>query len=360
MISRSKLFFLVLLGIGLSGCASGNVVTRRFFWPALPERPRIEWLKTYSSQADFSSGGFGDVMTDLFGEAEPLTFDKPVDIKSDGNGRVYISDAGLNKVVVYDLVKKDVHYLAGGQASLMANPTALTLDANGNLYVADVDRRVILIFDKSERLVGKIELGNKITRVGGMVIDAPRNRLICTDVRGHKLLIFSMTGDLLQTIGERGDGDGQFNFPGPVVVDKKGEIIVGDSLNARIQIFDEHGKFLRKFGQRGDSPSEFQLLKGLALDSDGDIYVTDGKGNKVSIYNQQGEYLLTFGRRFAIEPGRDVAAGFLIPQGIDIDRNDRIYIVDQINRRFQVFQYISDSFLAQHPIPGYPPGQAGK
>ena len=179
--------------------------------------------------------------------------------------------------------------------------------------------------------------------------------MICVDVRGHKVVALSMTGELLLTIGTRGDEDGQFNFPGPVTINKKKEIIVGDAMNARIQVFDKNGKFLRKFGRRGDSAAEFQLLKGVAVDSDDNIYVTDGKGHKIGIFSSQGEFLMAFGGRASVlESGRDQAAGFVIPQGIAIDRSDKLFVVDQMNYRFQVFQYISDAFLEKNPIPGYP------
>jgi sugar lactone lactonase YvrE len=96
------------------------------------------------------------------------------------------------------------------------------------------------------------------------------------------------------------------------------------------------------------------LLKGVAVDSDDNIYVTEGKGNKIIIFSTNGEWLLTVGGQYsALTSGRVAPGGFLLPQGIDIDKNDRIFVVDQLNKRFQEFQYISDSFLKQHPIEGY-------
>ena len=41
---------------------------------------------------------------------------------------------------------------------------------------------------------------------------------------------------------------------------------------------------------------------------------------------------------------------FLFPLGIDIDSTDKIYVVDQMNTRVQVFQYFSEEYLrrSQH------------
>jgi DNA-binding beta-propeller fold protein YncE len=347
---------LLLLNLWLVGCAAEKPVTRRFFWPALPERPRIEWLKSYSNQNDFAQGGFSSVISGIVGETAPISFEKPLDIKSDGAGKVYVTDVGLEKVIVYDMVKKDVHAMTPGGEAKFGRPVSLALDALGNVYVADSEEKCIFVFDKSERLVRVIDTADKIKNFGGIAVDRGRQRLLCVDVRGHKVVVMSLTGDVLFSFGERGDENGRFNFPGPVAINKKGEIIIGDAMNSRVQVFTGDGKFLRKFGQRGDSLGEFQLLKGVAVDSDDNIYVTDGKGNKVGIFSPQGEFLLSFGARYSVlETGQEVAGGFVIPQGIDIDQADKIYVVDQMNLRFQVFQYISDSMLEKNPIPGYPP-----
>ena len=48
----TRLFVLALLALLAAGCATTQVQEqRRFFWPPLPERPRIEWLKAYYSQS---------------------------------------------------------------------------------------------------------------------------------------------------------------------------------------------------------------------------------------------------------------------------------------------------------------------
>ena len=350
------LLFLVLL----AGCAGEQVNKRRFFWPQPPERPRIEWLGAYASQNDFPKVGMAKLVTELVGETDALIFEKPLDIRSDGEGKVYVADPGIPGVYIYDMKNRTVHLLGKGIGeAFFSRPTALALDAAGNLYVSDTEKKMVLVFDKNEHPLRKLDMSAKVNAVGGIVIDNQKQRLICTDIRGHKVAVFDLQGNFLFSFGERGDSDGKFNFPAPVTINSKGEIIVGDAMNARIQIFDQDGKFLRKFGQRGDSPSEFQLMKGVAVDSEDHIYVSDGKGNKIEIFSPSGEYLMTFGTRKGKTANVDVAGGFVLPQGIHIDKTDTIYVVDQMNLRFQVFRYISDSFLKMNPIPGYVPEKEG-
>ena len=93
------------------------------------------------------------------------------------------------------------------------------------------------------------------------------------------------------------------------------------------------------------------MIKAVAVDSEDHIYVTDGKMNWISIFNSKGESLMVFGQTYAQTEGRKLGiGGFLVPQGIYIDENDRIYIIDQINRRFQIYQYLNQRYLNQFPL----------
>jgi sugar lactone lactonase YvrE len=69
------------------------------------------------------------------------------------------------------------------------------------------------------------------------------------------------------------------------------------------------------------------------VDSEGDLYVVDGLWGAIQVFNRQGELLYYFGKR-------GTAAGqFQLPTGLFIDRNDRIYVADSLNRRVQVYHY---------------------
>lgn len=346
----------LLLGLGLlAGCAAEQREVRKFYWPQLPERPRVEWKKAYSSQLDFPKTGFQAFVTAIAGSDEPIRFVKPVDIKSNGEGKVYISDPGAGVVYVYDLILGEVHLLGGEDAiGQFKNPLGLTVDDNLNIYVSDQEKLMILVFDRNEKPLRTIPLQGIVGRPTGLAFDKLRKQLYVVDIKEHKVCVFSPDGNLVSTIGKPGDGDGEFNFPTSVAINRKGEIVVADSMNARIQVFDADGKFLRKFGRRGDGIGEFQIIKSVAVDSDDNIYVTEGKGHKMLIFDTNGQLLLSVGGLYSVlGSGKDAPGGFLIPQGIDIDKNDTIYIVDQLNKRFQVFQYISDSYLQANPIPEY-------
>ena len=171
-----------------------------------------------------------------------------------------------------------------------------------------------------------------------------------SDASSRKIVVMDLLGVVQRSIGSAGDAAGQFNLPVALVINSKGQLLVADAFDAAVQIFDAEGKFLRKFGRRGDSAGDFQLIKSIAVDSSDNIYVVDGRSHSVSIFNERGELLLVLGAFYAISGSGKVApGGFSVPVGIDIDSSDRIYVVDQLNARVQVFQYLSESYLSGRP-----------
>lgn len=347
------LFFALQL---LAGCAAQQPTqARRFFWPQLPERPRIEWLSTYASENDFPKEGFAAFMRDVVGDADVLTLRHPLDVRSNGDGLVYVTDTGQASIFVFDLKNKKVRQFAESSNYVsFEEPTTLAFDASGNIYVNDVKKKSILVFSRDEKPLRVIPTAGKVTVAGGFAVDDRNKRLLIADSRAHRVVALSMDGNFLFSFGKRGTEDGEFNYPIPVAINHKGEIVVGDVMNGRVQIFDSEGKFLRKFGTLGDGPGEFQIMKFLTVDSEDNIYATDGRGHNIVIYSSAGEYLLTVGGVYAMSSGNKLApGGFLMPQGIHVDKNDQIFVVDQLNSRIQIFQYISDAFIHSKPIEGY-------
>lgn len=343
-----------VMGTLLAGCASGPAVKERYFWPRLPEKPRIEWLGAYQSVRDMENAS---LLSDLLAVEEPIYLQDPFYIISDGEGKVFVSDMKARGVVVFDFAKSKVHMLAQDYESRATLPTGVALDGDGNLYVADIDKRTVFVYDKNENQKTVLDLSNDVKSIGAMAIDKKRSRLIVPDIRGHKIAVYDLAGKLISSFGTRGIEAGKLNFPTSVAIDKDGNLLVCDQMNARIQRFTPEGKFISMFGERGDGVGELANPKGVALDAEDHVYVTDGKNNKISIFDLSGQFLLDIGKGYTFDGLHVNPGGFNTPQGIYIDKNQTIYVVDGHNMRFQVFQYLDDAYLQKHPLPEVKPGE---
>lgn len=346
--SKNPCMFLMLAVFFLSGCATGvPQSTKRYVWPLPPDQPRIEWLKSYYGENDYPKSGFTVFVETLFGAPAELTFLKPIDIKSNGKGLVYVTDIVNAGIFVFDLQAQKKEFWTRGtdpDAGLAIIPYYLDLDQEGNVYTVGTGMPDIFVLDPRGKLLRRISYSGIVTSPAGIAVESTLGRIYLLDGSEQKVAVFDLAGKHLFSFGKGGDGDGEFNRPVPITINHQREIIVGDTINARVQIFDLDGKFLRKFGQRGDGRADFQIIKGVAVDSDDNIYVTDGKANQLKVFNSKGEYLITIGTAYSItKTRRESPGGFLLPQGIDIDATDTIYIADQANLRFQVFRYLKES-----------------
>lgn len=143
---------------------------------------------------------------------------------------------------------------------------------------------------------------------------------------GHVVYKFSARGELLMTLGKKGEAGGgrhRFRKPSDVLVAPNGDIFVadghgsspGEPVNNRIVKFAPDGSFLLAWGKAGDGRGEFQDAHALAMDSKGRLFVGDRGNNRIQIFDQQGRQLASwtqFGR----------------PSGLFIDEHDILYSAD--------------------------------
>lgn len=344
----------ILISIfALTGCATqGKKSTLRFFWPPLPNTPRIEYLRSYWGDGDLPKTA-GQRMLKSIAGAESINLVRPMGLYSDEGRKVYVTDPEVNQVFVIDFDKNEMRSLGNdAYLDLFQNPVGITLDGEGNIYVSDSKKNQVFVFTNDEGPLRNIGSAENLKWPVGMVVDNKLKRLYVANAQRHDIAVFDLSGKYLFSIGKRGAGDGELNFPVDVDLDSKGNIVVTDTMNARVQIFDSEGKFIRKFGQRGDGLMDFQAMKGIAVDRATDnIYVVEGRQGKILIFSWTGESLMKLGGEASTALlSSEAPGGFSIPQDIMIDKKGEIYVADSLNHRFQVFKIIDDEWLKEHPI----------
>ena len=92
-----------------------------------------------------------------------------------------------------------------------------------------------------------------------------------------------MTGHHIYDIGGEGTGDGQFEWPLGLAIDKFGNVLVVDEKNHRLQVFTPEGEFVSKIGRKGAELGEFGQPDDVAVSKNGRVYVTDYSNLRVQI-----------------------------------------------------------------------------
>ena len=175
--------------------------------------------------------------------------------------------------------------LFGGEGSLdhqLNFPTGLYINSDGNIIVADRNNKLIKIFSADGQFLNK--LGTEGSFIEPFHCIQHDNYLIVSDRGDHCVKCFDRKGNFLCKFGKKGNGDGEFNSPDCLSMDKAGHLMVCDSLNHRIQVFDLSGKFVAKFGSKGSGMGEFNEPVSVAVLSDGKIVVTDLNNSRIQIF----------------------------------------------------------------------------
>lgn len=341
--NKIKWFGLAMGLIFLSGCA-GAPTLPRLFWPPPPEQPRLEFIGAYSAVEDFPKTASQRFTEKLTGTQIVPAFKTPFGIASDSKGTVYVSDIHDRNLRVIDMNAPTIEYFT--KDFLFTAPLGMTIDSRDNLYVADGAKGKVFVFGPNKQPLFTFGSPEVISKPAYLAINEKLGRIYVSDGDGHRIVVFDLQGKSLFSFGQRGRGEGELYSPQGLAIDRNGHVYVADMLNARIQVFDADGKYLSKFGQRGDQIWQFDRPKSLAFDSEDHLYVLDSRKSVIIIYDTEGKLLLTTGTG---SPSTH-KMGFGLPSSIFIDANDRIYVADSLNKRFAVWQYLSQGYLAKHPV----------
>jgi DNA-binding beta-propeller fold protein YncE len=352
--NSTRLLPFALLGLNLllAGCADNHLVMNLAdssqgvaptVWPAPPEEPRYRYVGELTGEDNFRPDNWAnrstasklfDWVVGLTGlNTEPVVLQRPQSGTVDAEGRIYVTDIGRGAVYVFDKPagKLEVWSMASGSARF-ASPIGIALGAHEEILVVDAELHSVFRLDKKGTPMG--EFGHDILkRPTGLARDAERGRIYVADTHAHDIKVFDDDGKLLKVIGQRGEGDGEFNFPTHLAF-AGDKLYVTDTMNSRIQVFDADANMIKKFGKLGLYVGDLVRPKGVAVDSASNIYVVESLYDNLLVFNNQGHTLLGLGGS-----GKGIGE-FYLPSGVWIDSQDQIYIADMYNGRITVMQFL--------------------
>jgi len=344
---RSVLFMLSLSFL-LPACSTQPVYDFHYLaegntsiWPEPPAIPRYRLVGILTGEPNYlvqkESRGFFSFLTGLYGrDRNKVLLQRPQSGFTDANGDIYVTDPGQQAVFVFRNNPPSLEQWNDAAKGIrFQSPVAIIRGIAGRFFVTDADLGQVFVFSADGQPVGSFGKAF-LQRPTGITYDPDQRLIYVSDTKAHDIKVFDHSNQLVDTIGERGDGEGQFNFPTHIHF-QDGLLYVTDMMNARIQILDTRGDVVTTLGSRGLYLGNTPYPKGVTTDQDGNIYIVESYYDHLLVFSPEGEFLLPVSAK-----GKGFGP-FYLPAGVWSDHNSRIYIADMFNGRIVVLQYLGET-----------------
>ncbi|WP_176884857.1 NHL repeat-containing protein [Dyadobacter soli] len=320
--------------------------------PPAPTEPAVPHSYTVSTLAGSGIYGFAD------GHGEDAAFREAYGLATDAEGNLYVADSGNNRI---RKITPDgwVTTVAGDSAFGSANGTAaqarfnyphgLVVDGDGNIYVADAGNSLIRKISPDgivTTLAGSGAAGFKNGRgkeaafnfPADIVLD-PDNNLYVSD--GGNACIRKITPDGVVSTFATG-----FGFPEGMEIDKAGNLYVADAGGFVVRKVTPQGVVSILAGSTSilgyvdgnGADARFHNPEGIAIDGLGNLYVGDLNAaiRKITPAGIVSTIAGTGVKGFADGTGPE--ARFSEPSGMAIDPAGNLYVGDVRNLRIRKIQ----------------------
>lgn len=350
-------------------------------YPEPPDEARFIYERTIYSNRDVDKSEVekASVIKNIVGDDSTGVvlerLKKPYAV-SVNRGRIFVSDPVARVVKVFDVPQGRYFRIGEESPGALMKPIGIDTDDSGTLYVADATLKAVMVYDRDGKFLRKIasaKIGEPpvFSRLASVTVDKNGEKIYAVDIGGsrsenevHRIRVFDAhSGAHLFDIGSRGSEPGEFNLPRDVAIGKNGELFVVDGGNFRVQVLDSKGKYLRSFGKVGQQMGDLARPKEAAIDLAGNVYVTDTLHSNFQIFNPSGELLMYIGT----QSGIDGPAHYRLLAGITVDEDGRVYVVDQYFRKVDIFRpaalaenegYLSIKELPVGAASAVPPGES--
>ena len=334
----------VLLLAACAGSSPGLVEIEKPVFPEPPSEPRFYYERTFVSSIDVEIESDESSFERLVTGAQRLGIgmSKPFGVAVH-QGRVFVSDTVNRQVFAFDVPQARFLEIGIRDPGQLAKPMGLDVDRQGNLYVCDATLKEVFMYDRDGNFLRKFGEPSMFDRPAGLTVDPEGRRIYVVDTGGvtsqrHQVSVIDVqSGELLRTISRRGDKEGELNLPRDATIAEDGNLYIVDGGNFRVQVFTPEGEFLRSFGGVGRQTGQFSRPKGIGADADGNIYVADTAFGNFQIFNPEGRLLLAVGRR----DSNHGPANFMLPAGLAVDEDGRVYMIDQFFKKVDVFRPVA-------------------
>jgi sugar lactone lactonase YvrE len=270
----------------------------------------------------------------------PGQFFSPVDIEADADGNLYVIDSASKKLSKFDadgnfIASVDVRTNEDGNFA-DSEPWGIAIASDGRIVVADTFGWRVRVYtadlQPTSVVFGNPHAGDD---PGEYDLFGPRDAIVdendqmwVTDTGHDRVVVYTMDGAFIRSIGTSGAGDGQFDEPVSIARSADGRIYVGDMYNSRIVELDGNGAFVRAFPVSGWGGQEVTDKPYMTVLSDGRVVASVPSLGVVRIYSPDGELV------GSIEDPDDPISR---PYGLVQAGDDKLWIVEGGNARVRQF-----------------------
>ena len=235
----------------------------------------------------------------------------------------------------------DFSHVVGGRDQVMG-PLALAVGQDNDLFAIvsnlggarGITRYTVGMYPGEEEVVNTIgergEGPGQLMWATGIAIDS-RTNIYVTDAWTDRVSVFTPEGGFLRAFGQSGDGEAQFMRPSGIAVDRNDDVLVVDTLNHRVQKLTSDGDYIGEWGSHGPAAGQMDAPWGVTIDSDGFSYVADHKNHRIQKFDPDGGFVFELGSHGSGDYEFDH------PSDVAVDPDGDIYVCDWANHRVQAY-----------------------
>ncbi len=304
-------------------------------------------------------------------------FWSPQDFALGADNRMYVINRGVEELgqrisivtLDHEFVSQFGSYGTGDGQFVW--PRSVDVDSDGNVYASDEYLNRISAFDGEGGFLSSWghpgSADGDLNGPSGLAFDSQDN-LYVVDSLNSRVQKFTRGGNFITAWGRHGQGDGELDMPWGICVDHEDNVYVADWRNNRVQKFSPDGKLLVKFEGSSSGVGDLCGPAGVAVDSDGDVYVTDWDNHRLQVYGPDGQFITSLvgdaqqpspWTQTYIDANPDIIKArrradmepewrFRRPVAVNVDSQDRIYVLESARHRLQVYNKEKD--YEEHPL----------
>ncbi len=260
---------------------------------------------------------------------EGMKMGAPSSVAFDARGHMLVFNRGPHPLMEFDAHGSFVRAFGEG---MYVRPHGMRLDSQGNIWTTDVAGHIVMKLSPAGEVLLTLgtrgQPGNWDEAANSHLLYEPADIAFAPSgdvlvVQGHgrgegRVLRFDKTGRFIKSWGGKGTAPGEFDQPHSILVNHLGQILVADRENRRVQLFDLDGRFLKMWKFAG-------LPCGLLLGHDGQVYLATGFSGQILRLNGDGKAVAMMG-----QPGKGLGE-FGEAHYLTISPGGDLYVADTIN-----------------------------